>query len=192
MQQVLLGERLSLVPFELDHISGQYIEWLNDPDVNQYLEVRFSLPQTQDSVLEYVSAFQADSKEQEKYLWGIWLKETGGLIGTINLSQINRRHKWASVGFMIGEKSFWGQGLGTEAVASVAKFVFQDLGLNRLAASTMGPNDRSNGIFKKLGFSLEGTLRQSQYVGSNQYSDAHSWGLLAGEWKVAHADTNQS
>ncbi len=76
MQQVLLGERLSLVPFELDHICDRYIEWLNDPDVNQYLEVRFSLVgrlanETIAPVFKHICTTLAESfAERAKELYG--------------------------------------------------------------------------------------------------------------------------
>ena len=70
-----------------DHITEEYIGWLNDPEVNQYLEVRF-IHQTRATVTGYVESFYG---EAEKYIWGIYAG-IDQFIGTATLALINRIH----------------------------------------------------------------------------------------------------
>ena len=39
----LEGERLYLRPITIDDVNETYVEWLNDPEVNQFLENRFEV-----------------------------------------------------------------------------------------------------------------------------------------------------
>ena len=48
------GEVIRLDPLTEKHVNENYIKWLNDPEVNQYLEPRHSV-QNHDSVFKYVA-----------------------------------------------------------------------------------------------------------------------------------------
>ena len=98
------GERFTLTPMKPEHISQRYIGWLNDPQVNRFLDIRFQLPQTPETVLEYVSSFY---DETEKYLWSISPNTTNEFIGTISMPRVIRRNGWAGVGFLIGEPTLY-------------------------------------------------------------------------------------
>ena len=65
-------------------ITDNYISWLNDPIVNQYLEVRYK-KQTKETVSNYINSFY---REEEKYIWGVYHDEK--VIGTTNLTSFNK------------------------------------------------------------------------------------------------------
>lgn len=180
-RQVLTGRSFTLIPFKEEHICDRYIDWLNDPDVHRYLDVRHYLPQTYSDVAGYVRSFYGDT---ERYIWGIYPGGSGDPIGTMTLPRVIRRDGRAGLGFMVGEKSYWGKGAATEAIGLVTRFVFETLGLHRLYAETASLNARSNNLFKKLGFTLEGELRDSQIISPTVRADTWCWGLLAPEWRA--------
>jgi RimJ/RimL family protein N-acetyltransferase len=175
----LKGENCRLVPFREEFISDRYVAWLNDPDVNRYLEVRQS-PQTLESVRSYVRSFQGNN---QKLLWGVFSGDD--LIGTTSLINISSFHGSADVGIMIGAKASWGSGIGGEVIGLVAEFAFSDLKLRRLAAGSYSVNHGMNTVFQRLGFMQEGIRRKACAVGPGEFADVYCWGLLAEEWEAS-------
>lgn len=178
-RKILSGKEYTLVPFEEGHISDRYIGWLNNPQVNRFLEVRF-VHQTRDTVLEYVRAFNSD---KEKYLWMIY--HTGGdePVGTASLDQINRRHGTGIIGVMIGEPAYWGKGASAGSIQLMTEFAFNMLKLRRLMAGSYATNHGMNFTYKQLGWTLEGKLRKAYLQEAEHYVNSCIWGLLAEEWK---------
>jgi RimJ/RimL family protein N-acetyltransferase len=86
----------------------------------------------------------------------------------------------------IGELGYWvrtdhaGQGVATEAGASLLDFGFEDLGLHRLELRAGTGNRASQRVAEKLGFRREGTLRQAS-LGAEAAYDAALYGLLASD-----------
>ena len=185
--KVLAGIDFSLVPFKVEHISDSYIGWLNDLEINRFLEVRF-VHQTRETVEAFVRSFYGGT---ERYMWGIYSKG-GEMVGTATVQSVKRVHGTCELGLLIGEKSFWGQGASTEAMELVAEFVFDTLGLRRLTGGSYSANLGMNFTFNRLGWRREGTLREA-FLFDGTYIDGYRWAILADEWrksKVADARTS--
>ena len=180
LQRNLLGSQFSLIPFTEEHISDRYIGWLNDPQINRFLEVRL-VHQTYETVLEFVQSFYGST---EKYMWGVYLNESSTMIGTATLYNINRHHGSAEIGLLIGEMDYWGKGASMEAIGLIAQFAFETLGLRRLTGGNYASNHGMNFTYKQLGFSLEGKLRQAYLLKPGIYVDGYRWGILAEEWRA--------
>jgi ribosomal-protein-alanine N-acetyltransferase len=71
----------------------------------------------------------------------------------------------------------------TDALASIIGYGFEHLALNKIEAGTNVNNDRSSGLLRKLGFQLEGTLRE-QRNRRGVFGDVLFFGLLKREWVV--------
>ncbi len=93
-------------------VSKNYVSWLNDPSINQYLESRF-VTSTLKSVKTFVKN-QLICSDTE--FFGIFLRDEGKHIGNIKLGEITSCHKRGNIGILIGEKSTWGNGYATEAI----------------------------------------------------------------------------
>ena len=84
---------------------------------------------------------------------------TSGLIGCVELRDIDAEHAQAELGFWIG-KPFWALGYATEACAALLRFGYEALDLNRVYAHHMVRNLASGRVLLKLGMCNEGLLRQ--------------------------------
>jgi [ribosomal protein S5]-alanine N-acetyltransferase len=82
-----------------------------------------------------------------------------GLVGCVELRDIDAEHAQAELGFWIG-KPFWGRGYATEAGAALLRFGYKSLELNRIYAHHMVRNPASGRVLLKLGMRQEGLLRQ--------------------------------
>lgn len=169
----LNGERIYLREVRIEDVDGEYYNWLNDPEITQFLETRFT-PQSREQMKEYVR--NMDGKANEIFL-AICLKQNGEHIGNIKLGPINTIHKFADISLLIGNRSCWGKGFATEAIGLIKAYGFGVLGLNRLAAGAYEQNTGSIRAFEKNGFSIEGQLK-SHFFSQGKYVDRILMGIV--------------
>lgn len=173
----IVGSRVYLYTLDSNTVSEKYISWLNQPDVNRYLELRF-LKNDRQSTVAYVEEMSSSS---ENYFFGIYLSNSGTHIGNIKLGPIDFNHLSATIGIMIGDGNFWGQGYATEAIELLKEFAFKRLNLLKLNAGCYSSNVGSTKAFLKAGFSQEG-LQKSQVICDGARSDVILYGLVRQEF----------
>ncbi|SNZ16271.1 ribosomal-protein-serine acetyltransferase [Terribacillus aidingensis] len=111
---------------------------------------------------------------------GIWYQ--GALAGVIGFHKIDWQNSTTSIGYWLGE-DYTGNGIMQKAVSKCLDYAFLELRLNRVEIRSAIGNVRSRRIPEKLGFTLEGTIRQAEklvygYVNHNVY------GMLLEEWEA--------
>jgi RimJ/RimL family protein N-acetyltransferase len=102
-------------------------------------------------------------------------------IGWCGLVKWNPEFRSATMGYCLDEAA-WGQGFATEAARALLHWAFGTLDLNRVQAETDTRNTASSGVLRKLGFVLEGTLREDCIV-EGDVSDSWVYGLLRRDWE---------
>jgi [ribosomal protein S5]-alanine N-acetyltransferase len=148
------GRLIYLRDVTADDATDRYCGWLNDPEVNRYLETRFE-PQTRDRVIAYIDA---QNRSQHAVLLAI-VRKTGDLhVGNLRLA-IDPMHRTATLALFIGEKAAWGAGIGTEAVELATRYGFEQLNLRKLTARCYATNVGSIRAFEKAGWTREGRQR---------------------------------
>jgi len=105
-------------------------------------------------------------------------------LGWCTFNSWNPEFRSASVGYCLSEAS-WGQGYATEAVEALLGWAYQTVDLNRVQAEADTRNIASARVLEKLGFRLEGTLRQDCTVNGDT-SDSWVYGLLRQDWEERH------
>jgi [ribosomal protein S5]-alanine N-acetyltransferase len=160
----VVSERLQFRLLREKDVTSRYVGWLNDPDVNRFLETRF-VQQTLDSCREYVSKVETDPLS---HLFGIFDKKTLEHIGNIKIGFINEHHKSAQLSLFIGEKSYWGNGYATESIRRITVWGFDELELERIEAGCYDNNVGSLRAFLKVGYSVEGYFRGSLVSGDRR------------------------
>jgi [ribosomal protein S5]-alanine N-acetyltransferase len=105
----------------------------------------------------------------------------GTFIGWCGLTRWNPDFRSASMGYCY-DSAAWGHGYATEAARAVLQWAFDSLPLNRVQAETDTRNAASARVLEKLGFVLEGTLREDCVV-NGEVSDSWVFGLLRREWQ---------
>lgn len=155
MQIKFSSERFLYKTLNKDDVVEKYVDWLNDPEINRYLETRF-VCQTIKSCNEFVNKMK---ESHEDYLFGIY--DGNEHIGNIKLGFINSYHESAQLSLFIGEKSYWKKGVATEAIRALTKWGMTQLKLKKIEAGCYEENMGSLKAFLKTGYTVEGYLRKS-------------------------------
>ena len=155
-----------------------FVPWVNDPEVIRTLAIG---TQTLDVRAEEVFIEKTNASAHNA-LFGIVLKATHQLIGSTGLDQIDFRNRRANFGIMIGEKSEWGKGYGTEATALVVQYAFVVLDLNRVQLFVYEYNPYASRAYEKVGFQSEGVLRQDHFYAGRHW-DTIVMAIVRGEWE---------
>ncbi len=106
----LVGVKCYLSPVSMDDVE-KYTEWLNDLEIGQFVTLAHI-------VLDMEKETELLRKLMEgNYIFAIVEKDTNKVIGNCGIHQVSQVHRNASLGIFIGEKTFWNQGIGTEATS---------------------------------------------------------------------------
>lgn len=94
------------------------------------------------------------------YMFGVFLKRDGALIGTIDITPLVRLYvQSANLGYVI-YNTHWNQGFATEASQAAIRLAFTALQLHRIEAYTNPRNRASIRVARKLGMQAMGRLRK--------------------------------
>ena len=108
--------------------------------------------------------------------WGIVLRDTGRVIGTIGFMWVQHENAAAEVGYSLA-REYWNQGLMTEALTAVIRYGFDHMGLNRIEAQHETNNPASGAVMRKCRMQKEGTLRSRLY-NKGKYVDVDLYAIL--------------
>ena len=155
MTHFIEGKRIYLRAVELSDVTDAYVRWMNDPNINRYMET-WHFPHTRANIEQYVKDHTDNRNEP---FFAIFKKEfMGSHIGNIKLGPINWIHRYADISLFMGEKDLWGQGYATEAINLVTEYAFKKLNLHKVKSGIYYDNKGSLRAFQKAGFKIEATL----------------------------------
>ena len=185
----LIGPRIRLRAAERSDIDT-FLRWINDPEVTENLMLVSPMSRVEEehwyenmlarSPHEHVMVI--DIKNHKKT--GEWFA-----IGTCQFIQIDWRNRSAELGIMIGEKSYWNQGYGTETMQLLLQHGFNTLNLHRIWLQVYAKNPRGIRAYEKAGFNYEGKFRQAHFQ-HGEYFNVHLMSVLKPEWQTEQSLSN--
>ncbi len=120
------------------------------------------------------------SRQQNAVFFVIEEKVSQKIIGTCQLVSINWVHRNAELQIRIGERTFQGKGLGSEAIRLLVNFGFTDLNLHRIYLHVFSSNIIAIRAYEKCGFVREGVLKDGVYI-DGKYVDVEVMAFLKKE-----------
>ena len=168
------GTDILLTPLNLEHLD-KYFCWQNDEDIRTYFGN--SIPISKAAVKDLVTNTNNSTINFE--IWHIKDKKP---IGMAKISSINWIRRKCSIGGLIGEKSYWGQGLATELTQLLVDYIFGELNLNKVVALIYSPNIGSIKCAERLGFTLEARIKDAGYF-KGEYCEDLYYSLHQEEWR---------
>lgn len=134
---------------------------------------------TSDDTKKYLLECREKFAKKENADFGIWYEEQW--IGSMGFNDIDLVNNKAEIGYWL-DSDFTGKGIMTECVKAIINYGFKELRLHRIQIRCAERNEKSKAIPERLGFTLEGTLRES-HKENGEYSNDLTFGLLENEWK---------
>jgi RimJ/RimL family protein N-acetyltransferase len=153
-----------------------YRSWLADLELTRYLLVRFPPSERQEE-----EWYQRQASSDANVIWAIVVEEQ--VIGTTGLHNIDWINRHASSGMLIGDRSQWGKGYASQAVALRTAYAFQELGLERLETESFAVNTPMHRALEKSGYRKIGMKKHYVYRGG-VWHDAFIFELLRDEWQA--------
>lgn len=148
--------RLLLRRFRIEDAEDMFKNWASDPEVTRFLTwpVHSSVEVTRDLLKDWIPRYE----DGGYFNWVMEHKETGKAIGNISVVRLREDIESADMGYCMS-RAFWGQGFMPEALKAVMEYLFDVVGMNRVAACHDANNPKSGRVMEKAGMKLEGTLR---------------------------------
>tara|TARA_B100000579_G_C22437928_1_gene668457 strand:- start:25 stop:648 length:624 start_codon:yes stop_codon:yes gene_type:complete len=179
--KTLITRSTIIKPISQNEITQNYISWLNDNEINQFLETRH-LEQTKIRVVEYINYLRNKSNCE---MFAIFDKETKNHIGNTTITSFNENNNGSiDFGIMIADKKFRSIGIGAEVIISFIDFIFSYDSIERVSASAASENFKSCRTLESIGFMKEGVIRKIFPLNNGDKCDAIKYGLLREEWSI--------
>ncbi|NSW53152.1 MAG: GNAT family N-acetyltransferase [Anaerolineae bacterium] len=172
---MIYGKRLRLRALERSDLP-LFVRWLNDPEVTDNLLIGH--PFSMDTENQWYEGMLQRSQYERPLVIELRSGENWQMIGNLSLMDISWQHRSAELGIVIGEKSAWNQGYGTEAIQLLVKHAFDELNLHRIWLRVYQTNPRGRRCYEKAGFRLEGTERESIFK-HGRYIDVDVMSILS-------------
>lgn len=167
------GGEIYLAPLSESHLTETYASWLNDPEVTRHTRHGTS-PYTLAKVRDY---FEKIRDSEETIVFAIHLKENDLHVGNISLNDISWGNHSGEISILLGDRRYWGKGLGRDAVRLVIQFGFECCQLHRLWVGMTTTNAGMITIARSLGFQEEGVLKDALFK-EGVYQDITQWFLI--------------
>ncbi len=172
------GEKIYLRALDRED-APRIAAWFNDPEVTRNTSRYRPL-----SLTEQVKLIDRIHENSDDLVVGIVLKATDELIGQCGLHGVNDKNRRCGFWILIGDRTNWDQGYGSEATRLMLALAFDTLNLNRVQLDVFVDNERAVRCYEKLGFRKDGILRQHAYR-EGAYHDLHLMSILRSEWSGA-------
>ncbi|NLG24965.1 MAG: GNAT family N-acetyltransferase [Clostridiales bacterium] len=173
----ILTPRLTLRRLSLRDANDLF-SYCRDPEVARH--VLWEAHRTPADSRAYVKYMLRKYRAGEPASWGIELKESGRIVGTIGYMWHQAENRSAEVGYSLA-REHWNKGLMTEALAAVIAYSFESLGLNRVEAQHEMSNPASGSVMRKVGMVQEGLLRERLY-NKGRYVDVALYAILRSDY----------
>ncbi|MFB4166264.1 GNAT family N-acetyltransferase [Alteribacillus sp. JSM 102045] len=172
-------ERLRLRKLHQNDLHAVF-DYASKPEVSEH--VLWDQHQSTDDTQQFLDIAFEKYEKGDLAPFGIELKETNELIGTIDYVWWEKGHAAAEIGYVL-TPNYWGKGIVPEAAAKLASFGFEHMGLVRIEARCYAENINSIRVMDKIGMTYEGTLRQRMLV-KGVRRDIKIYGMLKHEWEA--------
>ncbi len=177
---MLEGKIVNLRPLEPGDLEREY-RWINDREVTRFLAARYPI-----SMVHEERWLRDLPPTDFAHGVGLAIETKEGLhIGNLDLHQLNAEDSKAGLGIMIGDKAYWSNGYGSDAIITLLRFAFDEMNLHRVWLHVYDHNERAQACYQKCGFQIEGRLRQHSFR-EGRYFDSIVMGVLRDEFRALH------
>jgi [ribosomal protein S5]-alanine N-acetyltransferase len=176
MIRFLEGQQIYLRAITMNDVTESYLSWLNDEETTRGLAS---------------GVFPSNIEELKKFVEGVISNRNVVMlaicdqlnnehIGNIKLDNFDWVSRTCELGLLIGNKKYWGKGIGYEVCQLTLNYAFTDLNIRKVSLAVYANNPAAIKLYEKLGFQKEGALRKHIFE-SGQYFDKYYMGIFKEE-----------
>jgi RimJ/RimL family protein N-acetyltransferase len=180
MKDLFRGELVRFTFEEPETRAKAEARWQRD---SEYVRLADSDPlqlSSEKKIKEWFDKQAEDGPKPERYSFSVRTLDEDRYIGFLGLG-VDLIHSEAWVGLGIGEREFWSKGYGTDMMKLCLRYVFTELGIERLSLGLHEYNPRALRSYEKCGFRLEGRTRKD-VLREGRRTDTLWMGILREEW----------
>ncbi|MFG2954334.1 GNAT family N-acetyltransferase [Streptomyces sp. NPDC048291] len=145
---------------------------------------RLDLPRSAESCRAWTQEQSVAASDDDRFQLAVESTATGELVGTVGSHRTGPRSGWFECDVMIGA-DHRGRGYATEAVMLLLRFMFAERRYHKCLAAVFAHNEASLALFRRLGFTEEGRLREHVFF-AGRHHDLVMMGMLAEEFDQRH------
>lgn len=170
------GELVTLRPMEPSDAADQH-RWFQDPEVTRFTGLRY--PLSQPAIEARLAGAEEPTFANPRF--AVERRDTGQSVGYVALRGITPESRSGELDLVIGERSAWGRGIGTDTTRTMCRYGFSRLGLHRVHLWVFAENAAAIRAYEKAGFVREGVARD-RWFKLGRWHDCLLMGLLAEEF----------
>ena len=157
---MLTGKIVELRPLK-ESDKEHTLKWRNDLSLIKLTQgIRF--PKTNEMENEWFNSVLTDVRNNAFY-FAIVLKVNNSVDGIIQVTQIDWLSRKCQIGLSIGAETDRGKGVGYESMQLLINYLSEILNIRKISLSVVAYNQCAISLYRKLGFTLEGTLKEEFY-----------------------------
>jgi|SRR3989338_2181228 len=154
---ILKGTKIYLKKGLSDKGYFSLLNWFHDLEVIRYLN--FAKEALKFNTIRDVKSFL--KKPKNNIIFGIYANN-GKLIGYSDIFNASNKSCW--FGIIVGDKDYWGKGIGTETTRLIIDYAFNKLGMKKIVLTTTEHNKNAVKLYKKIGFKIVKKVPKDRYV----------------------------
>jgi RimJ/RimL family protein N-acetyltransferase len=189
-ENLFQGELVRLTAEEPEVIAKARAGWERDSEYRRLLEDGGIHLWSAKKIEEWVKD-ELEGPKDRQFLFWLRTLEGDRLIGFIELFIIWKFQGDAWLGIGLGDRDYWGRGIGTEAIQLILRYAFEELNVFRVTLGVHEYNPRARQAYEKNGFVLEGQVR-GEILRDGSRADGIMMGILKDEWQAKNALENRS
>lgn len=178
IKDLLKGNNIKLAAFK-DSDLPILEQWYNDIGFLRVYDMISAFPRTAEELSPMIKSIRESSN---RFIFSVRSLDDDKLIGVTGFEDILWNNGTAIIYIGIGDNSYRGKGIGSEALALTMEFGFEELNLHRIQLNVLSYNSPAVKLYEKLGFKREGVYREFIHRDGKRH-DMYLYGILRPEWE---------
>ncbi|MDP5227381.1 MULTISPECIES: GNAT family protein [Arthrobacter] len=156
-------------------------DWWNEPGTAVFQRATI-LPRTDEDMN---AMFTAWNRNETTAGFGLSIADAADpelLLGHVGAWGLGSPARVATLGIVVGPQ-FRGRGVGTDALRTAFRILFDELGAHKIQLQVFGFNHRAIGVYRRLGMTVEGRIRDAVFHAGTFHDEVHM-GILENEYRA--------